>query len=107
MTSVDSNSPVAKYSEPTARGAINIAVWERQGKSEDRGVFTFNTVTVDRRYIDSETDEWKSSNSFTMSELKKLHWLLSQVLVDFGKDKSGKPPERGGEQRAPATQRPQ
>ena len=64
------NAPIKKFSA----GGVQVAVWENEGKEGN----SYNTVSVSRNYKD-KNDEWKSSNSFRVSDLPKAVVALNKA----------------------------
>jgi hypothetical protein len=58
-----------------ALGTVQAAVFVNKGESG-----RFRTVSVDRRYKDKDTGEWKSSNSFTASQLTNCVAVCQKAL---------------------------
>jgi len=55
-------------------GAISATIWQNQGKDDS----TYNTVSFERRYKDSN-DEWKSTNSLRFNDLPKAALVLKKA----------------------------
>jgi hypothetical protein len=57
-------------------GGVRATVWENTHQGP-RGVFTIQTVTVERTYKAGE--EWKKTNSYSLADIQKLRYVLSQA----------------------------
>ena len=62
-----SNKPYKKISV----GTVSCAIWQNEATIKDRSV-TMLKASVERRYRDKATDTWKSSNSFSKTEVPLL-----------------------------------
>ncbi|MEW6295499.1 MAG: hypothetical protein AB1467_04370 [Candidatus Diapherotrites archaeon] len=68
------SAPIKKFSA----GGIVVSVWENS--SEKNGIEkSFNTVTIDRRYKNSE-EEWKSSSSLRVNDIPKAILVLQEAF---------------------------
>ncbi len=74
MTNTNGNRPTHKI----AVGATTVAIWSNVVKMPE-GERTMERVTVDRRYRDRSTGEWKSTASFNMSDLPRLILALQEA----------------------------
>ena len=67
--------PVAKF----RAGQVASAVWENQMNISGKSV-TVLKATVQRRYKDNSTGEWKSSGSFSRNEIPLAIFCLQKAL---------------------------
>jgi len=68
------SAPIKRFSA----GGIVVSVWENL--TEKNGIAkSFNTVTIDRRYKNSE-EEWESSNSFKANDIPKAILALQEAF---------------------------
>ena len=67
--------PVAKFKA----GTVTTAVWENQMNINGKTV-TVLKATVQRRYKDKSSDEWKSSGSFGRNEIPLAIFCLQKAL---------------------------
>lgn len=67
--------PVAKF----RAGPVASAVWENQMNINGKSV-TVLKATVQRRYKDNTTGEWKSSGSFSRNEIPLAIFCLQKAL---------------------------
>ena len=67
--------PVAKFKA----GQVASAVWENQMNINGKSV-TVLKATVQRRYKDNSTGEWKSSGSFGRNEIPLAIFCLQKAL---------------------------
>ena len=63
-------------------GAISATVWENKGVNQSGEENTYNTISLERVYQDKEGN-WKSTNSFRLSDLPKAHAVLQRVYNDM------------------------
>jgi hypothetical protein len=78
--------PEAKFST----GALQVTIWNNQGKSNNGEASEYKTVSFGRRYKD-KTGNWKSTNSLRVNDLPKAVVLLNKAfefLVLKNKDNS-------------------
>lgn len=68
------NKPIAKFSS----GGLNVAVWENTIETAN-GPQPVERVTLERRYKDEKSGEWKSTNSYRMNELPKAILVLQKA----------------------------
>lgn len=59
-------------------GGISVAVWANEIQT-DAGPRTVERVTLERRYKDATTGEWKSTNGFRENEIPRAILLLSKA----------------------------
>jgi hypothetical protein len=72
------NAPVAKFTA----GLITVSVWENKAVNSRTGdQFLTHSVTLDRRYLDTDGTTWKSTNSYAPNDLPKLGLALSQAYA--------------------------
>lgn len=69
----EGNKPVKKFQA----GGISAAVWKNKTKLKDGKEIETLSVTVERRYKDSN-DEWNNSSSFRLNDVPKLMLVLSK-----------------------------
>lgn len=87
MSTSPANQPVKEF---RARN-ISLAIWQNEGIRHGQPV-TLHSVTLNKRYYDKETDEWKDSSSFFPDDLPRLRLLLDKayehlLLRDRDKDR--------------------
>jgi hypothetical protein len=63
-------------------GAISATVWENKGTTTQGDEKTYNTISLERVYQDKEGN-WKSTNSFRLSDLPKAQAVLMRVFNDL------------------------
>ena len=74
MSTSPANQPVKEF---RARN-ISLAIWQNEGIRHGQPV-TLHSVTLNKRYYDKETDEWKDSSSFFPDDLPRLRLLLDKA----------------------------
>ncbi len=62
--------PIKKFSV----GGVQVAIWENEGKEGTQ----FNSVSLDRRYMDKEGN-WQSTNSLKKNDLPKAILALQKA----------------------------
>ena len=77
MTNERDNKPVRKFQA----GGVSAALWENKTSLKDGRHIETISVTIDRRYKDSD-GEWKSSGSFRESDIPKALVVLAKAY-DF------------------------
>ncbi|MDD5086316.1 MAG: hypothetical protein PHV16_01045 [Candidatus Nanoarchaeia archaeon] len=80
------NIPEKKFST----GVISATIWKNKGIGRNGNPVDFRTVSLQRRYKDSN-GEWKSTNSLRTNDLPKASLVLDKayeylVLREEGKD---------------------
>ena len=70
--------PVAKFKA----GTVAAAIWENQMNINGRAVTVLKT-TVQRRYKDKNSGEWKSSGSFGRNEIPFAIFCLQKALEEI------------------------
>ena len=70
--------PVAKFKA----GQVSSAVWSNQMVINGKSV-TVLKATVQRRYKDNSTGEWKSSGSFSRNEIPLAIFCLQKALEEI------------------------
>lgn len=78
MNGNNSTSPVAKF----RAGQVSSAVWENQMNINGRAV-TVLKATVQRRYKDKSSGEWKSSGSFGRNEIPFAVFCLQKAMEEI------------------------
>ena len=71
-------------------GGISVAIWENEIKTEN-GPKPVLRTTVERRYKDDATGEWKSTGSFAENDLPRVILALQKAydFVAFKKQRDG------------------
>ena len=68
-------SPIARFQA----GQVSAALWENQVEIKGR-IVTLLKATVQRRYKDKNSGEWKSSSSFGRNEIPLAIYCLEKVF---------------------------
>ena len=68
--------PVRKYRS----GLVSLAVWENTIQTEN-GPKTVENITVQRSYTDTETGQWRNTDSFTPASLGNLMAVVLQAII--------------------------
>jgi hypothetical protein len=79
-------TPIAKFQA----GQVSAALWENQVQIKGRTV-TLLKATVQRRYKDKDSGEWKSSGSFGRNEIPLAIYCLQKAfekIIEKQKDSS-------------------
>jgi|GEM_PF-430909 len=58
---------------------LNLAIWENEGTSRDGRPVTRHSITLNKRYQDQQSGEWKDSSSFFPDDLPRLRLLLDKA----------------------------
>ncbi len=87
------NKPTKKFES----GGVSVAIWANQIETAN-GPKTVDRVTVERRYKDQATGEWKSTGSFRDNELPRLILALQKAYEHLTfKKRDGEEEEDGHE----------
>lgn len=60
-------------------GAITATVWLNEGLNNEGEIVTFKTIAFERRYLDKNTNEWKSTSSLRQQDLPKALLVLNKA----------------------------
>ena len=74
MSISSTNRPVKEFRVRN----LSLAIWQNQGNRDGRPV-TLHSVTLNKRYRDPNTDEWKDSSSYFPDDLPRLRLLLDKA----------------------------
>ena len=72
--------PKQKPTRKLKSGLVSLAVWENTIQT-DNGPKTVQNITVQRGYKDTETGQWKNTDSFTPASLGNLLAVVLQAIV--------------------------
>ncbi len=97
MSATPMNKPIQEFRVRN----LSLAIWENQGLRDGRPV-ALHSITLNKRYQDQQTGEWKDSNSFFPDDLPRLRLLLDKAYEQLLlRDGSAERSENGAD--APAT----
>ncbi len=68
--------PIRKFRS----GSVSAAVWENTIQTDD-GPKTVENITFQRSYKDTETGQWKNTDSYTPASLGNLLAVVLQAIV--------------------------
>jgi len=74
MSTSPANRPVKEFRVRN----LSLAIWQNEGTRDGRPV-TLHSITLNKRYRDQETGEWRDSNSFFPDDLPRLRLLLDKA----------------------------
>jgi hypothetical protein len=57
---------------------LSLAIWQNEGTREGRPI-TLHSITLNKRYQDQDSGEWKDSSSFFPDDLPRLRLLLEKA----------------------------
>jgi hypothetical protein len=60
-------------------GAISSAVWKNEGLNANGEIVEFRSITCQKRYVDKNTKEWKSTECFNIADLPKVIVVLQKA----------------------------
>lgn len=80
---IDEKRPIRQYVAYGPSGIIGAAVWKRERRFKNGKVGHYPSVSISRRYKDRETQTWKTSSSFSVSDLRKLSGVIERVIADL------------------------
>ena len=58
---------------------LSLAIWENEGTSRDGRPVTRHSITLNKRYQDQQSGEWRDSSSFFPDDLPRLRLLLDKA----------------------------
>jgi hypothetical protein len=71
----DGNMPEKRFST----GAVSATIWKNSGVSKKSGeAVEFNTITLQRRYMDKD-GSWKSTSNLRINDLPKASLVLEKA----------------------------
>ena len=74
MSTSPANRPIKEFRVRN----LSLAIWQNEGTRDGRPV-TLHSITLNKRYRDQETDQWKDSSSFFPDDLPRLRLLLDRA----------------------------
>lgn len=74
MSTSPANRPIKEFRVRN----LSLAIWQNEGTRDGRPV-TLHSITLNKRYRDQGTGEWKDSNSFFPDDLPRLRLLLDKA----------------------------
>ena len=74
MSTLPANRPVKEF---RARN-LSLAIWQNEGTREGRPI-TLHSITLNKRYQDQDSGDWKDSSSFFPDDLPRLRLLLDKA----------------------------
>jgi len=69
------NMPEKKF----RAGGISATIWQNQGQNKTGEPTVYNTISIDRRYMDKKDNEWKSTTSFRINDLPKVALVMTKA----------------------------
>ena len=84
--STTETKPKFTFNVPVPGGQIQAAVWENERESGDES-FTSLSITISRRYYDSDEKQWKSAKSFRESDLLPLAFAAQELYRQLTSEK--------------------
>ena len=58
---------------------LTLAIWENEGTSRDGRPVTRHSITLNKRYQDQQSGDWRDSSSFFPDDLPRLRLLLDKA----------------------------
>ncbi len=85
------------FKEFRARG-LTVTIWQNESTTRDGQPIMRHSVTLNKRYRDQQTGEWKDSNSFFPDDLPRLRLLIEKAyeLILLTPRQDTEPSERNG-----------
>lgn len=71
----EKNTPITEYRV----GGVRATIWENTHTNKEGTTFTTQTVNIERRYKNQKTNEWASTNTYTLSQLQQLRHAITQA----------------------------
>ena len=71
----EKNGPVQKFKA----GAVSASVWGNE-TLKDKQVVSFNTITLERVYMDKASGSWKYTNSLRTTDLPRAALVLNKAF---------------------------
>ena len=77
---------------------LSLAIWQNEGNARDGRPIKLHSITLNKRYQDQQTSEWKDSTSFFPDDLPRLRLLLDKayehiLLREGDSDHAGNGPD--------------
>jgi hypothetical protein len=69
------NKPVQEFQA----GTMKAAIWEREQERDGR-TFTTHNITLQKRYFDRQSGEWREGSSYFPEDLPKLRLLVDKAF---------------------------
>jgi hypothetical protein len=76
MATATQNLPIESFRV----GNVSLAIFENESTTDGR-TQKYYRATVDKRYRDNKSGEWKSTSSFSVDELLRLRYLIDQAMA--------------------------
>jgi hypothetical protein len=73
--SIEKSNLVKKFST----GAISACIWINESLNQNGEIVEYKTISFDKRYLDKNTNEWKSTNTLRVQDLPKAALVLSKA----------------------------
>jgi len=94
MSTSPANRPIKEF---RARN-LSLAIWQNEGTTRDGRPIKLHSITLNKRYQDQQTREWKDSSSFFPDDLPRLRLLLDKayehiLLPEGDADHAGNGPD--------------
>jgi hypothetical protein len=70
MSEESKKHPVEKFND----GSIHVSIWENTGSKG-----AFRTATIQLRYKDDKSGEWRDGNSYSVGDLKHLERAATEA----------------------------
>lgn len=75
MSTSPANRPIKEFRVRN----LSMAIWENEGTSRDGRTVTRHSITLNKRYQDQQSGEWRDSSSFFPDDLPRLRLLLDKA----------------------------
>lgn len=63
-------------------GTLQIAEWKNQGKDKEGKMKEYSSYSIQIRYFDDKTNEYKDTNSVSLIQLMTLRSLCDKAIAD-------------------------
>jgi hypothetical protein len=60
-------------------GTVSLSIFENEGNQEGKPQ-KYLRAKVDKRYFDAKSEEWNSTNSYSVEDLLRLRYLIDQAV---------------------------
>jgi hypothetical protein len=75
QNSIEKSNLVKRFST----GAVSAAIWNNESLNQNGEIVEFKTISFNRRYLDKNTNQWKSTDTLKTQDLPKAILVLQKA----------------------------
>lgn len=75
QNTIEKSNLVKKFST----GAISACIWNNESLNQNGEIVEFKTISFNRRYLDKNTNQWKSTETLKIHDLPKAILVLQKA----------------------------